>query len=85
MIWLPADSAPSKGQILLKLPAASYGKCARCSIFILEKFYSNILSPPSHKGGIFDKGEDVFWGQVRARAEFHAHDFHGIKEQERVS
>jgi hypothetical protein len=44
----------------------------------------NILSPPSHKGGIFDKGEDVFLGQIRAEAEFHTHDFHGKKEYERA-
>ena len=39
----------------------------------------NILSPPSHKGGIFDKERMFFWGKVRAEVEFHTHDIRGKK------
>jgi hypothetical protein len=46
MIWLAAYSAPAKLRFYL------FSKTST----------QNILSPPSHKGGIFDKGEDVFLG-----------------------
>jgi hypothetical protein len=48
MIWLAADSALAKRRF------SSFSQTSP----------QNILSPPSYKGGIFDKGEDVFGSQV---------------------
>jgi hypothetical protein len=46
-------------------------------LFTSRTSAQNILSPPSHNGGIFDKGEDVFWGKIRAEGELQIHYFYG--------
>ena len=67
-VWLAEDSAPVK---------------LRFYAFLAIPM-QNILSPPSHKGGTFDKGEDVFLGKVRAQRESHTNGFHERKQQVRA-